>query len=186
MEKYIFLDIDGVIATPKTIIDCGWGLTPICQENLGFILKETNAKIVISSSWRLNTVEETVKYMDEQGFLFCDSIVGVTIRAYHYIQKGVHLGIPRGVEIKQYIDTHLKYPWYAYPERDNEFKLYREDGTFLMMRHQELGKDYNYCILDDDTDFLLEHKNYFVQCNPNVGLTKSKALKAIKILNNGN
>jgi DNA modification methylase len=53
------------------------------------ILKKTNAKIVLSSSWRKNTLEDTIKYMEKRGFRFCDKIVGVTIRAYHYIEKGI-------------------------------------------------------------------------------------------------
>lgn len=66
MEKIIFLDIDGVIATPETIIRGAWGLTPECQKKLGKIIEKTNAKIVVSSSWRLKNTEETLVYFKEK------------------------------------------------------------------------------------------------------------------------
>jgi len=185
MDKYIFLDIDGVIATNKTVKNGTWGLTPECQDLLGLILEKTDANIVLTSSWRLNTLEDTINYMEKEGFNYCDKIVGITIRAYHYLDKTkkVHLSIPRGVEIKQYIDTHLIYPWYAYPERNDEFKILNEDGSFKMMRSCILGIDYNYVILDDDTDMLLEHKDHFVNTDSMNGLTIEDTEKTIQILN---
>ena len=166
MIKIIFLDIDGVIATPKSIDEAGfWTFTKECQDNLGIILKETGAKIVVSSSWRLHTVKDTVEDLREKGFLYCDSIIGVTIRAYHYIQKGIHLSIPRGVEIKQWIDTHV---------HSNNGKDFIRKVLFL---------DYSYVILDDDVDMLLEHTHQFINTNPDNGLTVEEANKAIEILN---
>jgi HAD domain in Swiss Army Knife RNA repair proteins len=185
MYKYIFLDIDGVIATNKTVIHGTWGLTPECQDFLGFILEKTDAKIILTSSWRLNTLEDTINYMKEQNFRYCDKLIGITIRAYKYLDKTkkVHLSIPRGVEIKQYIDTHLIYPWYAYPERSKEFEILNEDGSFKQMRSQKLSIDYNYIILDDDTDMLLEQKDHFVNTDSMNGLSIEDAEKAIQILN---
>jgi len=183
MDKIIFLDIDGVISTPRTIKDGMWGLTDDCQYRLGTIITETNAKIVLSSSWRLNTVETTKEYMQQHGFLFCNDIIGVTIRGYHYIIKGSSLPIPRGVEIKQWIDTHLVYPWHAYPDRKESWTERNADGSFKIMRHQRLYEHYNYLILDDDTDMLLEHKDHFINCDGMIGLTDEEVIKAIEILN---
>lgn len=183
MEKFIFLDIDGVIATSHTVEEGSWGLTPEKQDLLGMILDQTDAKIVLSSSWRKNTLKDTIDYMSEKGFRFNDKIVGVTMRAYHFIERGVHLSIPRGVEIKQWLDTHVIYPWHAYPEKQKEFKIYDENGNFKMMRSQKLGVDYNYIILDDDSDMLLEHYEYFIKCDPMEGLTLDLANLAIKKLN---
>ena len=47
--KIIFLDIDGVICTPKT--DFRY-LDIRCVNHLNNIVEDTGAKIVISSSWR--------------------------------------------------------------------------------------------------------------------------------------
>ena len=144
MKKYIFLDIDGVIATPASIIDGLWGLVDKKQELLGIILEDPDVELIISSSWRLHTIQDTISHFDKEGFLFCDRITGITIRAYHYIKKGIHFSIPRGVEIKQWIDTNVR--------SDNGKDWNRKI----------LGEDYSYVIIDDASDMLLEHKDNFV------------------------
>lgn len=167
MKKIIFLDIDGVLATPEYLKDGLWALSPLKQELLGKILEATDAEIVLSSSWRLHDVEETKKYMIEKGFLFSDKIVGVTIRAYQWLEKGtgIHLSIPRGVEIKQWIDTNI--------HSDNGKNWERK----------KLNVDYTYVIIDDDSDMLLEHKDNFVRTDGNIGLTENDVEKIIEILN---
>lgn len=167
MKKIIFLDIDGVLATPDCLKDGNWALNPKKQELLSEILNKTGAKIVLSSSWRLHTIEETKAYMKEQGFLFVDDIIGITIRAYHYIDKSskIHLSIPRGVEIQQWIDTHI--------HSDNGKNWERK----------KLGVDYQYVILDDDSDMLFNQRNNFIQTDSHLGLTLGKMHAAIQILN---
>jgi len=167
MIKIIFLDIDGVIATLDYTKNGIWDLNPKCQKLLGEILEKTGAKIVLSSSWRKNNLEETKDYMKSKGFWFVDEIVGITIRAYHYLDKNkkIHLSIPRGVEIKQWIDTHV----------------HSENGK--NWKKKKIGKDYNYVILDDDSDMLLEQVNYFIKVDGIKGLSEEDTLKAINILN---
>jgi len=165
MDKYIFLDIDGVIATPASIENGFWGLTDQCQNFLGEILNNTGSKLVISSSWRENTVEKTQRKLSENNFRYSEYIVGVTIRAYKYIEKGIHLSIPRGVEIKQWIDCNI---------HSNNGK------NFIKKKN---GVDFAYLILDDDNDFLLEQKNNFIRTNSTIGLSKNDVIKSIKILN---
>ena len=167
MQKIIFLDIDGVLATPDYIKDGMWALNPKKQELLAKIIDETDAKIVLSSSWRWATLEKTKEHMESKGFLFIDKLIGVTIRAYQYIDREskIHLSIPRGVEIKQWIDTNI----------------HSENGK--NWDKKKIGVDYNYIILDDDDDMLLEQKNYFIHTNPITGLTEEDVQKAILILN---
>lgn len=167
MEKIIFLDIDGVLATPEYLKDGMWALNPEKQKLLGEILDQTGAKIVLSSSWRFNTLEKTKEHMESEGFLFNDKLIGVTIRAYHYLEKGtkIHLSIPRGVEIKQWIDTHI----------------HSENGK--NWKRKELGKDFTYVILDDESDMLLEHKDNFIKTKSAIGLTDSDVIRAVEILN---
>lgn len=167
MNKYIFLDIDGVIATPRSIEEGAWGLTSDCQERLGKIIEATDARIVLSSSWRHNDLKRTIPFMMEKGFQFCDRLIGVTIRAYHYINKDqkIHLSIPRGVEIDQWIDANI----HSNNGKDWERK--------------KIGKDFTYVILDDDSDMLLEQKDYFIHTDGMIGLTDSHVEQAIKILN---
>lgn len=165
--RIIFLDIDGVIATPESVEDDGlWGLVESKQTLLGKIIDATDAKIVLSSSWRKSSLTDTINYMNEKGFKFSDRIIGVTIRAYHYIERSekIHLSIPRGVEIKQWIDTNI---------HSNNGKDWKR---------KEYGKDYSFVILDDDGDMLLEQSKNFVQCESEIGLTVDLAVKAITIL----
>ena len=96
-----------------------------------------------------------------------DRIVGVTIRAYAYIMQGIHLSIPRGVEIKQWIDTHI----------------HSENGK--NWNYKEIGVDFNYVILDDDSDMLLEQAEHLVKTDTLLGLSEDDVERAIKILNQG-
>jgi len=170
MEKYIFLDIDGVLATPKSIEGVGgeWRIEDEKQELLKHIIDSTGAKIVLSSSWRKWDLETTIEFMKEEGFWFADLIVGVTIRAYQYLDrtKKIHLSIPRGVEIQQWIDTNI----------------HSENGK--NWERKKLGKDYQYVILDDDSDMLYVQRNNFVHTHSTLGLTKDECNRAIEILNN--
>lgn len=55
MEKIIFLDIDGVLNVYCEGRDeYGCTFHKHFEDNLKWIIEETNAKIVISSSWRMN------------------------------------------------------------------------------------------------------------------------------------
>lgn len=167
IQKIIFLDIDGVLATPEYLKDGLWGLHPEKQKLLGEILSQTDAQIVLSSSWRLPNLYDTKKHMEAKGFLFSDKMIGVTIRAHQWIDRDskIHLSIPRGVEIKQWIDTNI--------HSDNGKNWERKQS----------GKDFNYVILDDDCDMLLEQANNFVHINREIGLTEEDVNKAIQILN---
>ena len=74
--------------------------------------------------------------------------------------------IPRGVEIKQWIDTNI------------------HSDNMKNWKRKKLGVDYNYVILDDDSDMLLEQKDNFVRTTSEIGLTDDDVKKAILILNN--
>lgn len=168
MQKFIFLDIDGVLATPKSLDESGcWKIEIDKQFLLKRIIVSTNAKIVLSSSWRTHDIESTKEYMTNEGFWFSDLIVGVTIRAYQYIDrsKKIHLSIPRGVEIQQWIDTNI--------HSDNGKNFQRK----------KLGEDYQYVIIDDDSDMLYVQRDNFVHTRSAEGLTTEDCDEAIKILN---
>lgn len=168
MQKIIFLDFDGVITTMASRYKLDRYKCDLLQQ----IIDRTGAKIVVSSSWRSGSAEETIADLKEASTFFkpfvpswVDDIVGVTIRAYDHIKKGVHLGIPRGVEIKQWIDTHL--------HRD-------ESGHF---QRKKVGEDFQYIILDDDSDMLLEHADHFIHTDTYLGLSQDDAIRAVCILN---
>lgn len=155
--KIIFLDIDGVLTHYK----CGNNL---CQENinsLGKIIEATEAKIVITSSWRRFKFEETLailsntKETHEADFKFVDEIIGQTQRLFCFAleDRDHHYKLPRGCEIQRWL-------------RENVHKF----GIT------------NYVIIDDDHDMLLEQYNHFVQTNDEIGLTDKNVDKAIRIL----
>jgi hypothetical protein len=169
MLKYVFLDVDDVIVSEQYIenVSYGYAIDPKCEDRLGRILDATGASIVLISSKRKATVEDTRIDMTEIGFKYSDKIVGVTIRAYHYLDPKykIHLSIPRGVEVKQWIDTHI----HSDNGKNFERKIFGEDWTAV--------------ILDDDTDFLLEQAMYYINIPKYYGLQDIHVNQAIAILN---
>lgn len=159
MKKCIFLDFDGVITTLKS----NWTIDNKKMELVKRICDETGAKIVISSSWRRYTLEQTIESITqrqiEKGhtpFLMPEYVIDITARMYAFKHgnRETHYGIYRGVEINQWLEEH--------PEVAN------------------------YVILDDDSDMLLSQKKNFIKTHPYRGISKRDVEKAIKILNSGN
>lgn len=158
MDKLIFLDIDGVIAIDDS--DNGnfeWGLVDLMQKRLRQILEATNAKIVISSSWRSWALKDTLLHFKKEGFWFCKEIVGQTPRGLQIMDTIIDDGnpvfwsVPRGYEIDYYLD--------------------------------QLPNKVQYVILDDESDMLYNQRNNFLQTDINTGLTETIVDEAIKILN---
>ena len=154
--KVIFLDFDGVITTLKS----KYKLDSDALSLLGKIINSTDAKIVISSSWRQRTLDSTIKALQDTSdfrlngivFPFIDRIVGITDRIYGVAltDKEKHISLLRGVEIREWLHEH--------PEVTN------------------------YVILDDDSDMLLEQANHFVKTDTYEGLTNKNVEQAIDIL----
>lgn len=177
MKKFLFLDIDGVlnsgdwtlsdeaqalrrIAVADKVRDNRYWFDPVTIELLTDIVLATDCDIVISSSWRKNkTVEELQDLLTEVGFKYADKIVGKTDSSFSWLKPGIHCPSIRGLEIRVWLETNVKMVNPAY-----QF-------------------EYTYCILDDDSDMLLEQKNNFVNTDPQVGLTADDASKVIRILN---
>lgn len=171
MKKYIFLDIDGVLNSyevcelnkDKFAIQNGFGgffteeETPTLEnvlwgenlvQNLKFIVDATDAKIIISSTWRLHfSVEKFKEMFALYGYNHCPII---DLTPTNLPQKKLSLPVTRGDEIEKWLEDK---------------------------------KDYNYCIIDDNDQFLNYQKPYFIYTNMMKGLTKQDAMKAIKILN---
>jgi hypothetical protein len=153
--KVIFLDFDGVITTLKS----NWTIDDKKVELVKEICDITGAKIVISSSWRRYTLEDTIEDITKQEtvrghkpFPYPDLIVDVTSRMYgfKYENKEPCYNVCRGVEIDRWLWEH-------------------KDVT-------------NYVILDDDSDMLLSQKEHFIKTHALNGISKKDVEKAIKIL----
>lgn len=154
--KIIFLDFDGVITTHKS----KWTLDKNKMKLIKKICDETDAKIVISSSWRRNTLHKTIDYITDINndlvktpFLIPDRVIGITPRMYcfKYPNNDNHYLCPRGIEIDMYIKEHIT----------------------------SIEK---YVIIDDNSDMLLYQKPFFVKTNTLTGITGKEVNKAIKIL----
>jgi hypothetical protein len=178
-NKIIFLDVDGVINIPPYI-----HFNLDCLERLRKIILSTGAKVVISSSWREGDLNETKKHFPEW---LHEHIIDETIRGYHYVIKQSSIPILRGNEIKHWVDRNLEYPWHNHPSILGEYKTYFSEGKYKGqikgMSSNKEGKDFSYLILDDDDDMLLCQKDWFLQTNPELGITDEVVDKAITILN---
>lgn len=151
--KVIFLDFDGVITSKN-----GYSLDPEKMELVKRICDETDAYIVVSSSWRRFTLEDTIKSITEVcdslpvPFLMPERIIGVTPRmyAFKYVNPKKHFIVPRGYEIERYLEEH----------KDIE----------------------KYVIIDDEDDMLLCQKPFFIKINSKSGISEKDVEKAIKLL----
>lgn len=173
MNKYLFLDIDGVLNHDewfesqyyKSNRD-HWKVSmfdPDCVERVNRILKETGARLVVSSSWRcMSDLKE--------------------------IFEGV--GLPTEFDVTPYAD--MIYSKDEYHE-DSEVFWRGSEIKYYLERHPHSS----YVILDDDCDMLEEQQPCFINTcgdriyrrelylkNQGSGLTDKCVERAIKILNN--
>lgn len=157
--KVIFLDFDGVISTHKKQYHLDKEKMLLVKE----ICDKTGAKIVITSSWRGHTLEDTIKSItleeEKEGFtpfLMPELVVGITERifAFSITNREKHYIVPRGLEIDIYLKNN----------KDVE----------------------SYVILDDDSDMLIEQLPYFIRTDTQEGLSKDDAGKAIRLLTRNN
>lgn len=175
MRKLLFLDIDGVLNSqdwyssdecaelvqPNIKLSDVLHFDPSTIELLTNIVLATDCEIVISSSWRRGkTIEQLQELFREVGFEHSHKIISKTDSSYNWIQKGLHVPSIRGLEIKVWLDLNVR----------------KTNKGFT-------NNDYTYCILDDDTDMLLEQKNNFINIDPQTGLTQYNVDQVIEILN---
>lgn len=168
--KIIFLDIDGVLnhqlwsstdefkkrCKRKNKNDVSCWFCPQSVDYLNTIIKETDAKIVVSSSWRLGrTIEELKKLLADNNII--GEVIGKTPHLLFKNLANYHYSVPRGCEIKAWLETHKS------------------------ILEEKISKA-KYVILDDDSDMLYWQRNNYIQIDSYCGITPSTILKAINIL----
>ena len=165
MRKIIFLDIDGVLnttywynqmsmSTPKD--KYGYAFDPNAVANLKRIIDETGADIVISSSWKSLGLTELENMWQER--CLPGTVLGIT---------------PNSVSDELLLNADL--------DNMELFHIRGEEIKEWLSRH---GKNIsNYVIIDDVDNMLPEQQKYFIQTNPEMGITEDIALLAIKTLN---
>lgn len=151
MIKIIFLDIDGVLTSANS----NWKLDPVLFARLKIILDKTDANLVISSSWRGDDKESTIRNLTDtthpligdNPFPFIDKIIGVTPRCNAWM---------RGQEIRAWFD-----------------------------RHKTLGKidDIRWIAIDDEEDFFADQSDNVVYTKSSTGIQDIDVELAIKMLN---
>jgi len=158
MDKVIFLDIDGVMHVISQGHDKFGGIFhKHFEDNLQWIIEETGAKIVISSSWRLNGLEEMQQMWQERNLP--GEVIDITPNLTYGV--GLKTSTPRGKEIKKWLDEN-KVANYVIIDDDTDF-LKEQMKNFVQTSENE---DHPDCI---DIGY---------------GLTRKCAEKAIQILNN--
>jgi hypothetical protein len=173
-ERYLFLDFDGVLNTMEYQAVLQWRgepmkdqygslFDPCAIENLNLIIEQTAAKIVISSSWRLDGIKRMREMWATRGLP--GEVCGVTpalnqvcFNSLEEKRNSISV-IPygtRGLEINEWIRTnHDIYQRYV---------------------------GYSYVIIDDFDDFISSQMPHVVLTEPETGLTKEIAGKVISLL----
>lgn len=170
--KLIFLDIDGVLnhelwfkerfnSLKKSHGDEKF-FDPKSVGLLNFILSETDAKIVVSSSWRLGrSVDDLKEIFSKVGVdpsLIIDKTPMLSFQDLKINNQEYHYSVPRGCEIKAWMECNKN------------------------ILGDKISK-VRYIILDDDSDMLFWQRNNYLQVDSYCGLTYNLAHKAIQILN---
>lgn len=129
-----------------------------CVNNLKKIIDYTNAKIVISSTWRRShSVEAFIKMFEVYGWVNAP-IIDLTPKDEDLSQENL-------IPFRKMSD-------YSYPTRGYEIEFWLKCNPCD-----------NYVILDDSSDMTDEQKaSHFVRTNPGIGLTEEDADLAIQIL----
>ena len=156
--KIIFLDMDGVMVTPRACLMYGDKgifsyIDPVAVHAINSLCKRSDAKIVISSSWRGWMPVRAMKAIlsgagIQQDYFYFDG--NNLDDSGFFTPKLTELGMLRGHQIKQWLN-------------DNP------------------GVD-NYLILDDDSDMLPEQWDHFVETHVYDGISHQNFLDAEKIL----
>lgn len=163
--KVIFLDFDGVLNSKKWFIERAplmerGGLEypksefdPEAIDLLNYIIQQTGALVVVSSTWRLSkTTDQLQELLNSVGFN--GRVVDKTPSRLSY-NKSI-----RGKEIKTWINV-----------------INLCDSQYSENRIER------YAIVDDDRDMLESQLPFFVKTTFAEGLTKELADKIIQILN---
>ena len=185
--KIIFLDIDGVLNHEKWYerryenIDMGlvvseypkYEFDPNSVECLNWLTDATNAKIVVSSTWRLGrTVEELQELLKSVGVT--GEVIGKTPSfdapsGYDWSGGKPGYTIPRGCEIAYWLDQQ-------------DFKRINW-SIEVQKEYAEKSKVSNYIILDDDSDMLYNQREHYFKTTTLSGLDVEISKKAILFLN---
>ena len=173
LQRYLFLDIDGVLNTIRYsnyLIDNdedeadedGALFDPEAVNNLASIVENIpDLRIIISSTWRLKGWE----WMNR---LWVKRQLPGAIYSFTPVLEVVCF-----VDKINRKDTSSVYPYGTRALEVNEWlRLYEGQNSL----------SHKYVILDDFNDFLIMQQEHVIITNPNMGITKEDVVKALEIL----
>ena len=166
MAKYIFLDIDGVLNSEHTLDNTN-PASIICDqysENLRNIVEKTDAKLVLSSSWRVYFKSTIDDPEHSYGVQLVQALAKYNLKLHNKTPfvKGPFSN-ERGLEIKSYIEKNNITNYVVID--DEEFSDFKT--------HLDMSKFVQTTFGDENTTIETE------------GLNKKVAEKVIEILNKG-
>ena len=168
MKKVIFLDVDGVLNSIKTLYE-DISLEDDLILNLKELVDKTEAKIILSSSWRLSTeaVATLMDKLDKFGLVIsgmtCDGVDLDWLEKYEF--DGT----------KKYLDTKFDY------NENKQIKItYGRGAEIFKWLHDHDGC--TYIILDDEIEDIKPYFNepVIVKTSYKTGLTKEDVKKLYK------
>lgn len=157
--KIIFLDIDGVITSPRTL---SWFNFDIYAVNfLRWLCVEVDIKIVISSTWRLNHSKQ-----------FFEAIFGNIIHD-DWKTKSVRMDRRRGLEIDEWLSRHSEVTRYLILDDDsdmleNQIPSFIQTDSVNGMLSEQMEKIRDYFEVKGwrkETTLLHQHKYMFATYN---------------------
>lgn len=162
--KVIFLDIDGVLnVIGQGHDDFGQLFHKHFEDNLRWIIESTEAKIVISSTWRFSGLENMQKMWQQRNLP--GEVIDITIDLGMYQDDDdFWRSEPRGKEIEYYINLHPEITNYVILDDDTDM-LPNQLGNFVQ------------------TSTNINHPDCV---DIGYGLTKICSERAIRILNHEN
>jgi hypothetical protein len=163
--KIIFLDIDGVLNFENAYRAGLCEYIELVSNDGSFkhyqqfassakyllnkLIEETGAKIVISSTWRIDGLDRMRQIWNNEGM--SGEIIGITPR-FRIGDGENNYSAPRGSEIKQWLSSH---------EFEHCFWCRIEQQRYIVKSGIE-----NYIIIDDDSDMNYSQRNHFVHVLP--------------------
>lgn len=161
--KIIFLDIDGVLnvyCESRDVFGCIFHKH--FEDNLRWIIEQTGAKIVISSTWRYSGL----KVMQDMWIQreLAGEVIDITpdmVKFIEHEEDDFYASVDRGEEIQKWLDNHSDIESYVIIDDDIDMLDSQQDNFVLTANNS----DHEDCV---DIGY---------------GLTRKCAEKAIEILN---
>lgn len=142
--KVIFLDVDGVLNDWDTpaLSDYHW-YRKSCMENLQLLVRNTNAKIVVSSTWKYSEklLNKLAKVLEEYGLKIHDVTPDLD---------------DKPSEINAYLKAHPEVENYVVLDDDDYFKIFHEHQV-RTLGYLRMGLDKQYRLV---AEFILNDSEH--------------------------